>query len=73
MNIAYYNSFERMEARLRNHVTSMPKIINSNLVQVGTIFHHKNHFSSGSTSCQRGPHEQANSDRILCSGEKVDN
>ena len=44
MNIAYYNSFERMEARLRNHVTGMPKIINSNLVQVGTIFHHKNHF-----------------------------
>ena len=34
VNIAYYNSFERMEARLRNHVTSMPKIINNNLVQV---------------------------------------
>ena len=38
LNIAYYNSFERMEARLRNHVTAMPKIINDNLVQVDAYF-----------------------------------
>ena len=72
MNIAYYNSFERMEARLRNHVTSMPKIINSNLVQVCTHFITKITFRLGSTPYQRGSHEQAYSDRILGSGEKVD-
>ena len=72
MNIAYYNSFERMEARLRNHVTSMPKIINSNLVQACTHFITKITFCLGSASYQRGPHEQAYSDRILGSGEKVD-
>ena len=60
-----------MEARLRNHVTSMPKIINNNLVQVGAYFVTKITFHLGSSSCQRGPHEQTDSDRILCSGEKV--
>ena len=72
LNIAYYNSFERMEARLRNHVTAMPKIINDNLVQVYAYFVVKiPSFFSGSTSCQRGSYEPTDSDRILCSGEKV--
>ena len=34
VNIRYFNSFDRMESCLRNHVQSMPTIINSDLVQV---------------------------------------
>lgn len=34
VNIKYFNSFDRMESCLRNHVQSMPTIINSELVQV---------------------------------------
>ena len=34
VNIKFYNDFEGMEACLKNHVESMPKIINENLVQV---------------------------------------
>ena len=73
MNIAYYNSFERMEARLRNHVTAMPKIINSNLVQVNAYLIMKITCMPGSTSCQRGSYGQTDSDRILRSGKEVAN
>ena len=34
VNIKFYNDFEGMEACLKNHVQSMPRIINENLVQV---------------------------------------
>ena len=34
VNIKFYNNFEGMEACLKNHVQSMPRIINENLVQV---------------------------------------
>ena len=34
VSVKYFNSFERMESCLRNHVHAMPTIINSELVQV---------------------------------------
>jgi hypothetical protein len=34
VDIRYYNTFEGMDACLKNHVESHPKIINENLVQV---------------------------------------
>ena len=38
VNIKYFNSFDKMESCLRNHVQSMPTIINSELVQVTIMF-----------------------------------
>lgn len=34
VNVKFFNTFEKMEACLKNHVESMPRVINENLVQV---------------------------------------
>ena len=61
-----------MEARLRTHVTGMPKIINSNLVQVRLIFVLQfAEFYLGNTSDEARLYEQTYPDRVFCAREKV--